>query len=188
MPGVTPSQTIGPFFAVMTPLGSNLLVEPGSPDAILIHGQVFDGAGEPVADALIEIWQADLDGRYDHPDDRAFRGPASPPGFRGYGRQATGRDGAFSFVTVCPGAVAGFDERLQAPHITVSVFARGVLKRLATRLYFPGNGHANSLDPVLASIADPAFRETLIAVEDGPGRYRFDIHLRGDRETAFFAN
>jgi protocatechuate 3,4-dioxygenase alpha subunit len=171
----------------MTPLGSSLLVEPGSPDAILVHGQVFDGAGEPVSDALIEVWQADKNGRYDHPDDSAFGGRASPEGFRGYGRQATGTDGEFSFVTVCPGAVPGFDERLQAPHIIVSVFARGVLKRLATRLYFPGNGHANSVDPVLASIADAAVRETLIAVEDAPGRYRFDIHLRGEKETAFFA-
>jgi protocatechuate 3,4-dioxygenase alpha subunit len=185
--GITPSQTIGPYFGVMLPLGSNRLVEPGSAFAIVIDGAVYDGAGAPVNDALVEIWQADLNGRYEHPDDPAHGATASPPGFGGWGRCATGPDGAFSFVTVKPGPVPGVDERLQAPHISVSVFARGLLRRLATRIYFPDETRLNVNDPLLSSIRDEAVRRTLVASEAGPGRYRFDIHLRGERETAFLA-
>lgn len=181
---VTPSQTIGPFFAVMTPLGTNELVSLGAPGAIMIEGTVFDGAGDPVSDALIEIWQADAHGRY---TPGAEEGAAEPPGFPGWGRCATDSNGAFRFVTVAPGAVAGNDERLQAPHISVTVFARGLLRRLATRLYFPDQERANAADPVLSSIAEPVIRETLIAIPSGPRSYRFDIHLQGEQETAFFA-
>ena len=187
MPAVTPSQTIGPFFNVMLPLGSNMLVAPGEPSAIVIHGTVFDGAGDPVPDALVEIWQADATGRYNHPDDPHFAEPSTPPGFPGFGRQATGPDGSFVFVTVKPGPVPGFDERWQAPHIAVSMFARGLLRRLSTRMYFPGEERANAIDPLLASIDDRHVRSTLIAEADGAASFRFDIHLRGEKETAFLA-
>jgi protocatechuate 3,4-dioxygenase alpha subunit len=182
----TPSQTIGPFFAIMLPLGTNRLVPDDHPDAIVIGGVVYDGAGGPVADALIETWQADASGRYNHPSDPRYAVAADPPGFTGWGRCATAGDGSFSFVTVKPGPVQGVDERLQAPHIAVSIFARGLLRRLATRIYFPGE-RANAIDPLLASVGDEAARATLIAVADGPRRFRFDIHLRGEKETAFLA-
>lgn len=186
MPDATPSQTIGPFFAVMLPLGSNELVSPVTPGAIEIVGAVFDAAGDPVPDALIEIWQADRDGLYSRGD--VTDGSAiDPPGFRGWGRCPTDALGRFRFVTVIPGPVPGFDERPQAPHIAVSVFARGLLRRLYTRMYFPGEPRANALDPILTGIDEPAVRQTLIAVEEGPRRFRFDIHLRGEKETAFFA-
>jgi protocatechuate 3,4-dioxygenase alpha subunit len=184
---LTPSQTIGPFFAVMLPLGSNELVAPGTPGSIVIEGAVFDGAGAPVSDALIEIWQADRRGRYAHPGDPRFADVADPPGFGGWGRCPTSADGTFRFVTVMPGAVVGVDERPQAPHVSVSLFARGLLRRLSTRIYFPTETHANALDPVLSSIADSAVRATLVAAEAGPARFRFDIRLRGENETAFFA-
>ncbi len=131
----TPSQTIGPFFSILLPLGSNQLVEAGSEGAVTIQGFVLDGDGAPVGDALVEIWQAGPDGFYNHPADyRRHEGA----GFIGYGRCLTAADGGFSFTTIQPGSVPGFDERMQAPHISVGIFARGLLKRLATRIYFPG--------------------------------------------------
>jgi protocatechuate 3,4-dioxygenase alpha subunit len=185
MAGTTPSQTIGPFFGVMRPLGSNQLIDPRAAGAITIRGRVLDGDGAPVVDAVIEAWQADATGRYAHPDDPRFTSEADPPGFRGWGRCATGADGRFSFVTVRPGRVAGVDERPQAPHINISVFARGLLKRLATRVYFADEERANAIDPLLAAITEPEVRETLLAQPDGPRAYRFDIRLRGEGETAF---
>jgi protocatechuate 3,4-dioxygenase, alpha subunit len=183
---VTPSQTIGPFFAVMAPLGSNELVPPETPGAIVINGRVFDGAGTPVSDAVVEIWQADAEGRYPHPDDPRYDAAAETR-FSGFGRCHTQPDGSYSFVTLKPGRVAGWDERMQAPHISVGIFARGLLRRLATRIYFPDEEQANERDPVLSEVREPAVRETLIAVPEGPARLRFDIHLQGEKETAFFA-
>lgn len=151
---------------------------PGRPDAIRIAGTVFDGDGAPVDDALIELWQANGAGRYAHPEDARHELPLEE-GFTGFGRCQTDGTGRFEFVTVKPGAVPG-----HAPHIAVSVFARGVLKRLATRIYFPDEEEANAADPVLSSIADDALRATQVAVPEG-GLLRFDIHLQGDRETAF---
>ncbi|MBI2766691.1 MAG: protocatechuate 3,4-dioxygenase subunit alpha [Chloroflexi bacterium] len=180
----TPSQTVGPFFAIMTALGSNELVAPGAPGAMEIHGQVFDGAGDPVGDALIELWQANRAGRYAHPaDDREL---LLDPDFTGWGRCHTRPDGSFRFITVKPGPVPGDGEVLQAPHINVSVFARGLLNRLATRIYFGDEARANAADPVLVALGDDA-RESLIAAPDGPSAFRFDIRLQGERETAFFA-
>ncbi len=177
----TPPQTIGPYFAVMLPLGSAEIVPPGIPEAIVIEGQVFDGAGEPVTDALLETWQSDPNGRYAHPDDHA------DGRFVGFGRCPTDSEGRFRFVTVKPGAVPGWDERTQAPHIVISVFARGLLRRLTTRLYFSDEDHANSRDPVLCSIEDAARRELLVARPAGAGRLTFDIRLQGEKETPFFA-
>ncbi|MGH2607624.1 MAG: protocatechuate 3,4-dioxygenase subunit alpha [Tepidiformaceae bacterium] len=183
----TPSQTIGPFFAVLLPLGGNQLIAPGSPGAIVIEGRVFDGAGDPVADAVVETWQAGPDGHYAHPEDPGHDGIGPGGDFTGFGRCHTDAEGRFSFVTLKPGVVPGWDERNQAPHINLSVFARGMLRRLTTRIYFPDERHANERDPVLASIDDAGRRELLVAQPAGPGRLTFDIRLQGEKETPFFA-
>jgi protocatechuate 3,4-dioxygenase, alpha subunit len=177
--GLTPSQTVGPFFDYALPFpGGAQLVAPGDPDAVRIEGVVYDGAGDPVPDALIEIWQANRAGRYRHPAD-ARTEPPLEDGFAGFGRSPTGPDGRFAFLTVKPGAVPG-----SAPHINVIVLARGLLKQLVTRIYFADEEAANATDPLLASIADAAVRATLIA-RPGDGVLGFDIHLQGERQTAF---
>ena len=172
----TPSQTIGPFFhdALLAEDWSRL-VNPADPSAIRISGTVYDGAEEPVPDAMIEIWQADADGRY----------PQSDDGFSGFGRCGTDADGRYEFITVKPGPAAEPGGRSQAPHIAVSVFARGLLKRLVTRIYFPDEEGSNAEDSVLASIEDPDFRFTLVA-RAGDGGYVFDVHLQGGKQTVFF--
>ena len=175
MPGSTPSQTVGPFFAFGLPYeGGEQLVAPDDPDGFWITGAVYDGAGEPVGDALIELWQANRHGRYNHPEDTREALPLEE-GFVGFGRCGTDENGEFRFYTVKPGATAP-----HAPHINVIVLARGLLLHLFTRIYFPDEEEANAGDPLLSSIEDPAVRETLIA--DG---LRFDIHLQGERQTAF---
>lgn len=176
-PRPTPSQTTGPFFHDALLTGRNLseLVPPGEPGAIRITGAVYDGAGAVVPDAMIEVWQADRDGRFDHPDDGR--------GFTGFGRAGT-TEGTFAFTTVKPGCVPGAGG-MQAPHISVSVFARGLLKRVVTRIYFPDEGERNAADPVLSSIRDRRLRGTLISCHEN-GSLRFDIHLQGDGQTAFF--
>ncbi len=187
--GITPSQTVGPFLAIGLPWPDGpCVVPPGTPGAIAITGQVFDGNGTPVPDALVETWQADPDSRFDHPDDP--RGAAAPAaaGFRGFGRSATDPDGNYQISTLRPGALPCPDGRIEAPHLDVSVFARGLLDRVVTRIYFPAD-QANAADPVLAAIENPARRATLIAVAnpDRPeSEFRFDIWLQGERETVFF--
>jgi len=182
-PLVTPSQTVGPFFGFALPWADGPYVVPaGTPGAIRIAGMVTDGAGAPLDDALIETWQADPDGRFAHPDDP--RGPAGE-GFRGFGRCGTDADGGFFIVTVKPGPVpcaAG----LQAPHIDVSVFARGLLQRVVTRIYFSDEAERNAADPVLAGLPEGADASTLVARAGADG-YRFDVHLQGEHETVFFA-
>jgi len=178
----TPSQTVGPFFAIGLPWDDgHLVVDEGTPDAFDVVGKVLDGAGDPVPDALVEVWQADPDGRFDHPDDP--RGAVARQGFRGFGRCPTDESGRFRFRTVKPGALPSEDGE-EAPHLNVSVFCRGMLVRLVTRIYF-ADEPGNAADPVLVSIPDPARRRTLIA-EPSPFGYRFDIHLQGDDETVFF--
>jgi protocatechuate 3,4-dioxygenase alpha subunit len=172
---------VGPYFgfALLEPIG-NELVPPGTPGSIRIEGVVSDGNGDPVPDAMVELWQADAAGRFagrpgvDH----------DPPGFPGLGRSGTD-SGGFSFVTVKPGRVPGANGSLQAPHIDVSVFARGLLKQLVTRIYFPDEDEANAADPLLASL-DQDERTTLIAVPDGDA-LRFDIRLQGEGQTVFLA-
>lgn len=182
----TPSQTVGPFFHIGLPAPATTeLVSPDHAGAVRIVGVVFDGNGEPVSDALLEIWQANSAGRYSHPEDTRDEIPREH-GFKGFGRCATDAEGRFEFVTVKPGPVPGPDSRMQAPHIDVSVFARGLLKRLVTRVYFPDEAKANDADPVLSMIRDPEVRATLVAREED-GALRFDIHLQGERETAFFS-
>jgi protocatechuate 3,4-dioxygenase alpha subunit len=182
----TASQTIGPFFreGLTRPTWSDLTREGANGAAIRIEGTVRDGDGAPVPDALLEIWQADERGRYAHPEDAAP--VAGERLFRGFGRACTDPDGHYWFRTIVPGAVAA-----QAPHVNVSVFARGLLKRVVTRIYFADHGVENARDPVLSSIPDEAARRTLIAAreehEGGVPVYRFDIILQGEGETAFFA-
>ncbi|GAA3857047.1 protocatechuate 3,4-dioxygenase subunit alpha [Saccharothrix violaceirubra] len=177
----TPAQTVGPFFAIGLPWDDGpFVVDEGTPGAFTVAGRVLDGVGDPVPDALVEVWQADPDGRFDHPDDP--RGAVSRPGFRGFGRSATDDDGRWSVRTVKPGPLPTPDGRTEAPHLNLSVLCRGVLVRLVTRVYFPDED--NSADPVLESLAD-AERATLVAAAVDAG-YRFDIHLQGERETVFF--
>jgi len=183
---LTPSQTAGPFLAIGLPWADGPYVVPeGAPGAIAIEGTVRDGAGAPVPDALLETWQAAPDGSFAH---TAVHGGPRASGFRGFGRCLTGSKGQFRFITLRPGVVPGPDGGIQAPHVDASVFARGLLHRLVTRIYFPDEPAANENDPVLRSIADPARRATLIAAaRDGrPGEFRFDIRLQGERETVFF--
>jgi protocatechuate 3,4-dioxygenase alpha subunit len=174
---LTPSQTVGPFFGVGLPFEKGeQIAAPGSAGVIRIEGQVLDGNGEPVPDALLEIWQPDDHGRYRTVADGAGTG---------FGRCRTDSEGAFHFMTVKPGAVPAPDGRAQAPHLNVTVFARGLLRHLVTRIYFPDETEANATDPAL-NLVEPARRETLIAKNCG-GVLHFDIRLQGERETVFFA-
>ena len=158
---ITPSQTVGPYFslALLDPPANELV-----PGGIRVTGRVLDGAGQPVPDAMVEIWQADEEGRY-------------RPDF-GWGRSGCDDEGRYSFVTCKPGPVGG-----QAPHLTVMVFARGLLKPVLTRMYFPDEADANASDRVLSAVNDA---DTLIARAAGDG-FEFDIRLQGDAETVFFA-
>jgi protocatechuate 3,4-dioxygenase alpha subunit len=182
--GLTPSQTVGPFFAyALTPRaygGAELANEQVATDAVAgerigIRGHVFDGDGAPVGDAMIEIWQADAEGRF-HAQGNA--------GFTGFGRAETTTEGGFHFDTIRPSALPGPNGTRQAPHLTVSIFARGVLVRLATRIYF-SDEPANESDPVLA-LVPPERRGTLIAQRGADGVFNLDIRLQGEGETVFF--
>jgi protocatechuate 3,4-dioxygenase alpha subunit len=172
----TPSQTVGPFFAIELPYGDGrYVVREGTADAVWLRGRVFDGEGAPVPDALVESWQADPAGQ--------FGG-----GFRGFGRSGTDDDGRWEILTLKPGPVpgrAGHDETPQAPHVDIAVFARGLLHQVVTRLYFGDEEQANAADPVLAAL-DEGARATLVAEPVGDG-YELDIHLQGPHETTFFA-
>ena len=184
----TPSQTVGPFFAFgLIRKGENILVSDATQGGrIRIEGRVLDGAGEPVPDAMIEIWQSNAYGRYNHPEDKQEK-PLDPR-FKGFGRAATDDSGVYWFETIKPGPVPGSGDFLQAPHINVIVFARGMLLHAFTRIYFQDEP-ANTSDPVLSRIEDKARRATLIARrEESVGKivYRFDIRLQGENETVFF--
>jgi protocatechuate 3,4-dioxygenase, alpha subunit len=181
-----PSQTAGPYLSIglLREHIPPVVVPADDPRAIRIRGRLLDGNGDPVPDGLVEIWQANAAGRYAHPDDTRTDIPLED-GFRGFGRSGTVDDGWFEFVTVKPGRVPGPDDELQAPHLVVLVFARGLLKQLVTRLYFPDEQEANGADPILSEL-DERERATLIARPED-GRLRFDIRLQGDGETTFFA-
>jgi len=183
------SQTVGPFFhpsLLRADARRNALSTPAAAgERIRIEGSVFDGDGAPVTDALIEIWQADAHGRFRHPLDRGTQPP--DPAFFGYGRAGTDDRGRYWFDTIKPGRVP-FDARaLQAPHVSMLVFARGLLNHLATRLYFDDEP-SNEADPVLRLV--PAERRpTLLARRlslESPVTYRFDVILQGEKETVFF--
>jgi protocatechuate 3,4-dioxygenase alpha subunit len=185
----TPSQTVGPFFhlALDRPDWADLAPPGTLGERIVVAGRVTDGDGAPVSDACLELWQANAAGRYAHPDDGRDDKPIDP-NFRGFGRVSTDADGRFRFATIRPGPVPGRGNALQAPHIAVALFARGLLKALYTRIYL-ADEQANSADPILSSIDDPAARRSLIASREnsaGVPTYHFDIVLQGDGETAFF--
>lgn len=159
----TPSQTVGPFFGFALPFdGDSEAVAPSAPHAIRIEGQVLDGAGELVPDAVIEVWHGDQ-----------------------FARCRTDGEGAYHFTVRKPQSVRGTGGRESAPHLTVTVFARGLLRQVVTRIYFPDEEEANRADPVL-ELVEPGLRHTLIARRDG-GVMNFDIRLQGKDETVFFA-
>lgn len=184
----TPSQTIGPFFhrALLHEGWNDLAARGASGERVAIEGHVLDGDGAAVSDAMIEVWQANAAGRYDHPEDLQETKPLDPS-FSGFSRVATGPDGRFRLRTVKPGPVPGSDGAPQAPHISVSIFARGLLKRLVTRIYFPGEP-LNETDALL-SVLPTDRRATLIArFADAGAAERilyFDIVLQGENETVF---
>jgi protocatechuate 3,4-dioxygenase alpha subunit len=183
----TPSQTAGPYLHLgMTETRSvKCIAAPQTKgERVWLTCRVIDGDGAPVNDAMIEIWQADAEGKYNHPDDT--REKTADSAWFGFGRMATAEDGSCEFETIKPGRVPGSGSMLQASHLNVAIFARGMLKQLYTRVYFAGDP-ANSEDPVIALVPPPR-RETLIAQPDPAhaGHWRFDIHLQGEQETVFF--
>jgi protocatechuate 3,4-dioxygenase, alpha subunit len=202
MSEITPSQTVGPFFAYgLTPkgrsqwdpnghyswketVGDNLVTPDASGEKIRIEGQVTDGDGLPISDAMIEIWQADAQGRYASPrDNRALPNAR----FKGFGRSATDKNGVYSFDTIKPGTVPGANGKMQAPHVIVCIHSRGMLRQVYTRLYFPDET-SNTSDQIL-NLVPADRRQTLLArKEAGEGQplYRFDIRVQGDNETVFF--
>lgn len=184
MRGLTPFQTLGPFFdfGLIIPNGDTVAQPESSGRHVVIEGTLRDGNGELLADALVEVWQANAAGKYRHPADRQDR--PLDPAFDGFGRVATNDRGEFTFKTVVPGRVPGAGGRLQAPHLAVGVLARGVLTRLVTRLYFEDEP-SNAEDEIL-SLVPVERRPTLIAKRIEPDRYRFDIILQGEGETVFF--
>ena len=181
----SPSQTIGPYLSLGMPWADGPFVVPqGTPDSIWIRGRGTDGVGDPVPDGMVETWQAAADGRFDHPDDP--RGPGDERGFRAFGRCLTDDGGGYAILTVKPGSVpAASGDGLQAPHIDVSVFARGMLHRVVTRIYFADETEANAADPVLATV--PVERRGTLLAQPVDGGYQIDIHLQGEGETVFFA-
>jgi protocatechuate 3,4-dioxygenase alpha subunit len=202
MSDITPSQTVGPYFAYgLAPhsrcdwqpsphydskqtVGANLVTPDASGQKVRIEGRVLDGDGKPINDAMIEIWQADAQGRYAH-----ARGEKPRPNakFTGFGRSATDKDGMYVFDTIKPGSVPGPEGKPQAPHIVVCIFSRGMLRQVYTRLYFSDEA-ANGADPILALVSADR-RDTLIAHKQpgsGAAVYRFDIRVQGENETVFF--
>lgn len=198
MSELTPSQTVGPFYAYgLTPkgrahwdpdgtyswketVGDNLITPDASGQKIHITGIIRDGDGVPIPDAMLEIWQADSQGRYAHPRD-----PRAPnASFKGFGRSACNKGGEFGFDTIKPGQVPGPNGKLQAPHVVVCIFSRGMLRQVYTRMYFPDEA-SNATDQILALVPEDR-RHTLIAKKEKDGVYRFDIKVQGDDETVFF--
>jgi protocatechuate 3,4-dioxygenase, alpha subunit len=178
------NQTVGPYLHI----GLNWLTttdlakSAASGERFTISGRLLDGDGVAVADGLIEIWQANAHGRYAHPDDRQDK--PLEKGWRGFGRIPTDAEGGFHFTTIKPGRVAGPGGRLQAPHLVVAVFMRGLLKHLVTRMYFPGEA-SNDEDPIL-ELVPAARRATLIAKPKGRSALEWNLVLQGENETVFF--
>ena len=184
-------QTVGPFFSIgMSRLYRDNLAGPGvSGERVEISGRILDGEGKPVPDGVVEIWQANSHGKYAHPDD--VQDKPLEQGFTGYGRVATDDDGRFRFTTIKPGRVPAPDgpgaaKKLQAPHLAISVFTRGLLRRLVTRMYFPDDpGHAEDF---ALNLVEASRRATLIAkqIDGRPGALEWDVILQGPSETVFF--
>ncbi len=192
----SPSQTAGPYVHIgCTPnfagiggvyaedLGARMITGPVQGQQIVLHGQIHDGTGMPIRDAMVEIWQADANGLFNAPTET--RGTADP-GFTGWGRSPTDQDsGIYRFDTIKPGRVPFHDGRLQAPHITLWIVARGINTGLQTRAYFDDEAEANALDPILNGIEHKHRVPTLLAQKQEDGSYRFDIRLQGEGETIF---
>lgn len=173
----TPSQTVGPYLAIAMRWADGPYVVPaGTPGAIWLRGRLLDGAGEPIDDGVIETWQPDPEGRF------PTRPDAAP--FRGFGRSATDERGEWGVLTLKPGRIADAGGSSAAPHVSVAVFARGLLKPAWTRIYFGDEEEANAADSVLGMVS-PERRHTLVA-EPEAGGYRLDIRLQGRGETVFF--
>lgn len=184
MPIASGSQTVGPFVRIgFSWLAGGRIAAPGMKGKrVAIRGRLIDGGGAGVRDGVIEVWQANAAGQYAHPDDPQAKRPER--GFRGFGRALTDAKGAFAFSTVKPGRVPGPQGRLQAPHLAMTVFMRGLLKHLSTRMYFPDEP-ANAEDPILALV--PATRRaTLVAKRRARGALEWNIVLQGKDETVFF--
>ena len=193
MAEITPSQTVGPYFAYgLTPggkydwkdtFGTDLVTPDASGERIRIEGRVLDGDGLPINDCMIEIWQADAQGRYASPAD-----PRRPnAAFRGFGRAGTDAEGRYGFDTIKPGPVPGLEGKMQAPHVVLAVFARGMLRQSYTRIYFADEA-ANADDAIL-TLVPPERRATLVAAKtmaQGRAIYTFDIRMQGEAETVFF--
>jgi protocatechuate 3,4-dioxygenase, alpha subunit len=194
----TTSQTVGPYFQIgLARFYIDDLTGPGVAGATIeIVGRVFDGDGQPVPDGVIEIWQADAEGKYAHPEFpgeseniQGNDGQEKEPGrgqsaFRGFGRAPTQGDGSFRFKTIEPGRVPAPDGTLQAPHIAVSVFARGLLRRLVTRIYFPDE--ASNAEDFALKLVEAGRRHTLIAKKLSDSRVEWNVVLQGAAETVFF--
>jgi protocatechuate 3,4-dioxygenase, alpha subunit len=180
----TGSQTVGPYLHIGVDwlVTRNIAGRGVKGERFTISGRLLDGDGDGVADGLVEIWQANAHGKYAHPEDRQAK--PLERGWRGFGRIPTDANGAFRFSTIKPGRVPGPDGKAQAPHLVVSVFMRGLLKHLATRMYFPDEP-ANAEDPVL-KLVPAARRATLIAKRKGKGALEWNIFLQGRDETVFF--
>ena len=194
MADITPSQTVGPYFAYgLAPnrkydwkdtFSTDLVTPDASGERIRIEGQVLDGDGCPINDCMIEIWQADAQGRYASPGDPR---PRPNTAFQGFGRAGTDAEGRYGFDTIKPGPVPGLDGKTQAPHVLLAVFARGMLRQSYTRIYFADEA-ANADDAILA-LVPPDRRATLVAAKamaQGRAIYTFDIRMQGEAETVFF--
>lgn len=181
--GITPSQTVGPYVHIgLTLEGSELVVDEGDEGAIEISFEIFDGDGNPIADAMVETWQSDAEGVFNSPLDPRTGDKATVEGFRGLGRAMANDDGVATITTIYPGGFEG-----EAPHLNVGILARGILERLYTRLYFPENADANAADPIL-TLVDEARRELLVAEKTDDG-YHLTIHVQHEdpaKETPFF--
>ena len=182
----TTNQTVGPYFRIGLKwlFRDNFVGEGVTGQKIVISGKVLDADGQPIPDALLELWQANANGKYAHPDDTQDK--QLEPGFQGFGRVPTEEDGSFRFTTIKPGRVPGPDGKLQAPHIVVSVFMRGLLRHLVTRIYFPDDP-ANQEDFAL-NLVEPSRRGTLIARKSvaGEGQLEWNVVTQGKDETVFF--
>ncbi|MCU1562439.1 MAG: protocatechuate 3,4-dioxygenase, alpha subunit [Actinomycetota bacterium] len=174
----TPGQTVGPFYGYALPYEKDReLLAPGTPGAIRLQGTVYDGAGHPIPDAILEIWQPDAEGKIVQRTGSLVRDGYT---FTGFGRSAVGNTGVYTFTTVNPGPT----EAGAAPFVSVAVYARGLMNRLFTRMYLPENEEALAADPLLSSLA-PERRKTLIARRDADGGLTWDIRLQGGDETVF---
>jgi protocatechuate 3,4-dioxygenase, alpha subunit len=182
----TTSQTVGPFFRIGFKwlYVDNLAGEGARGDKVEISGRVLDADGQPIPDAMLELWQANAHGKYAHPDDAQEK--SADPAFSGFGRIPTEEDGTFRFTTIKPGQVPGPNGKLQAPHIVVSVFMRGLLRRLVTRIYFPDE--PSNHDDFALNLVEPDRRSTLIARKSttGGAQFEWNIIMQGPDETVFF--